>query len=74
MNATKTMTDAEFFARVREAGFVGRIVRSNAEPYQVEWTGHTETVFVGGEDYETVRVTGYASADDAVAAAESIHS
>lgn len=68
------MTDTEFFTRVSAAGFKGQIARGSAEPYRVEWTGHTETVRLVGErkDREITRNTGFATAAEAVAAAESL--
>ncbi len=68
------MTDLEFFARVSAAGFKGQIAHGSANPYRVEWTGHTETVRLVGErkDREITRNTGYATASTAVAAAESL--
>ena len=68
------MSKQEFFARVGAAGFQGIISPSQANPFLVEWTGHTETVSVMGceEDQEQTVVTSYLTADDAVAAAESM--
>jgi len=68
------MSTTEFFNRVDAAGFHGFISPSQAKPFFVEWTGHTETVSVMGCDHEqeiTV-VTSYLTAADAVHAAESM--
>lgn len=70
------MTKKEFFDRIRATGLVG-IVQEGIRPFVVEWTGRTETAHVmtarnRGVDRQVTRRTEYATAEEAVAAAESM--
>lgn len=67
------MNKQEFFTRVNATGFNAVYVESQDKPFMVRWTGHTETVSVMGceDDQEATCTTCYATAEEAIAAAES---